>query len=38
MSMSCTFYTFIDDEDASQYLTRPKYRKPWLLPAIAELY
>ena len=30
-------YTFIDDEEANRYLTRPEYRKPWLLPKIAEL-
>ncbi|MFH1267731.1 MAG: Gfo/Idh/MocA family oxidoreductase [Planctomycetota bacterium] len=30
-------YTFIDDEEANQYLTRPEYRKPWVLPDIAEL-
>ena len=28
---------FIDDEDANQYLTRPEYRKPWVLPKISEL-
>jgi len=30
-------YTFIGDDDANQYLVRPKYRKPWLLPDIAEV-
>ena len=30
-------YTFIDDEEANQYLTRPEYRQPWTLPNIAEL-
>lgn len=30
-------YTFIGDQDANQYLTRPEYRKPWVLPKIAEL-
>lgn len=30
-------YTFIGDEEANQYLTRPEYRKPWVLPKIAEL-
>jgi len=25
-------YRFIGDKDAEQYLTRPEYRKPWLLP------
>ncbi|HUT89105.1 MAG TPA: Gfo/Idh/MocA family oxidoreductase [Thermoguttaceae bacterium] len=30
-------YTFRGDEEASQYLTRPEYRKPWVLPKIAEL-
>jgi predicted dehydrogenase len=29
--------TFVGDEDAGQYLTRPEYRKPWVLPAISEL-
>jgi hypothetical protein len=28
---------FIGDEAANQYLTRPEYRKPWVLPAISEL-
>ena len=30
-------YTFRGDEEANQYLTRPEYRKPWVLPKIAEL-
>ena len=30
-------YTFIGDSDANQYLTRPEYRAPWLLPKIADL-
>jgi predicted dehydrogenase len=30
-------YTFTGDSEADQYLTRPDYRKPWLLPKIAEL-
>ena len=30
-------YTIQDDEDANQYLTRPEYRKPWLLPKIADI-
>ena len=30
-------YTFIGDEEANQFLTRPEYRPPWLLPAISEL-
>ncbi len=29
--------TFVGDEDANRYLTRPKYSEPWLLPKIAEL-
>ena len=29
--------TFVGDEDAGRYLTRPAYRKPWVLPTIAEL-
>lgn len=30
-------YAFVGDEDANQFLTRPEYRKPWVLPAIADL-
>ena len=30
-------YTIIGDEAANKYLSRPSYRKPWLLPAIADL-
>jgi predicted dehydrogenase len=30
-------YTFVGDEDANRYLTRPEYRKPWVLPSISEL-
>lgn len=30
-------YEFVGDDDAQQYLTRAEYRKPWLLPKIAEL-
>ena len=30
-------YTFIGDDDANQYLTRPEYRAPWTLPKIEEL-
>ena len=29
--------TFIGDEDANQYLTRPSYREPWVLPEISDL-
>ena len=29
--------TFTGDDDANQFLTRPEYRKPYVLPAIAEL-
>lgn len=29
-------YTF-DDEEANQYLTRPQYRAPWLLPKVEEV-
>jgi len=25
---------FVNDKDASQYLTRPEYRKPWVLPEV----
>jgi predicted dehydrogenase len=27
-------YTFIGDEDANRFLTRPEYRAPWILPKI----
>jgi predicted dehydrogenase len=30
-------YTFGDDEEANQLLTRSEYRKPWTLPRIADL-
>jgi len=30
-------YTCLGDDDANQYLTRPEYRKPWVLPGIANL-
>ncbi len=30
-------YRFLGDEDASQYLTRPEYRQPWLLPKPEEV-
>lgn len=30
-------YTFGNDEEANRLLTRAEYRKPWLLPKIAEL-
>jgi predicted dehydrogenase len=30
-------YTFIGDDEANRYLTRPEYRKPWLLPEIKDL-
>jgi predicted dehydrogenase len=30
-------YTFRGDPDANQFLTRPEYRKPWLLPKLEEL-
>jgi predicted dehydrogenase len=29
--------SFVDDEDANQYLTRAGYREPWVLPAVEEL-
>ena len=32
-----TTYTFKNDAEANQYLTRAEYRKPWLLPKIADL-
>ncbi len=30
-------YTFAGDPKANQYLTRPEYRKPWLLPKESQL-
>jgi len=30
-------YAFVGDAGANRYLTRPEYRKPWVLPAIGEL-
>ena len=30
-------HTFIDDEDANRFLSRPTYRKPWVLPEIKNL-
>ena len=30
-------YTFINDADANQFLSRTEYRKPWLLPALKDL-
>ncbi|MEQ8785511.1 MAG: Gfo/Idh/MocA family oxidoreductase [Pirellulaceae bacterium] len=30
-------YSFEGDQDAEQYLTRPEYRKPFVLPSLAEL-
>lgn len=30
-------YTFGDDEEANQYLTRPEYRKPWVLPKLEDV-
>lgn len=30
-------YTFKNDADADQYLTRAEYRKPWLLPKISDV-
>ena len=30
-------YTFVNDTEANRYVTRPEYRKPWVLPAITEL-
>jgi predicted dehydrogenase len=30
-------YTFIGDKDADQYVTRPEYRKPYVLPKLSEL-
>ena len=30
-------YTFTGDADANQFLTRPEYRKPWVLPKLSEV-
>jgi hypothetical protein len=30
-------YTFIGDPEANQYVTRPEYRKPYVLPALADV-
>jgi predicted dehydrogenase len=30
-------YTFQGDADANQFLTRPEYRKPWVLPKASEV-
>ncbi|MEX0713198.1 MAG: Gfo/Idh/MocA family oxidoreductase [Pirellulales bacterium] len=30
-------YRFIGDDDANQYLTRPEYRSPWLLPRLDQV-
>jgi predicted dehydrogenase len=30
-------YTFKGDADANQFLTRPEYRKPWLLPKASDV-
>jgi predicted dehydrogenase len=30
-------YTFQNDSDANQYLTRSEYRKPWVLPKLSEV-
>jgi hypothetical protein len=30
-------YTFHNDAEANQYLTRAEYRKPWLLPKLADV-
>jgi predicted dehydrogenase len=30
-------YTFKDDADANRLLTRPEYRKPWVLPKLSEV-
>ena len=30
-------YTFAGDADANQFLTRAEYRKPWVLPKLADL-
>lgn len=30
-------YTFVGDADANQFLTRAEYRRPWVLPALADV-
>ncbi len=30
-------YTFVGDDDANRWLTRPEYRAPWKLPAIGDV-
>ncbi|MFM7071172.1 MAG: Gfo/Idh/MocA family protein [Planctomycetota bacterium] len=30
-------YTFTGDSDANQFLTRPEYRRPWVLPALSDV-
>ena len=30
-------YTIRDDPDANQFLVRTEYRKPWVLPSLAQL-
>ncbi len=30
-------YTFTNDKEANQYLTRPHYREPWSLPEINQI-
>jgi predicted dehydrogenase len=30
-------YTFGDDAEANQYLVRPEYRKPWVLPKLSDV-
>ncbi len=32
-----TLYTFDNDKEANKYITRPEYRKPWLLPKIEDV-
>jgi hypothetical protein len=29
--------SFKNDKDANKYITRPEYRKPWVLPKIDEV-
>jgi predicted dehydrogenase len=30
-------YTFKDDDDANRFVTRPDYRKPWVLPKLSDV-
>jgi predicted dehydrogenase len=34
LRFDATTYTFTGDSDANQFLTRPEYRRPWVLPSL----